>query len=395
MGGKIYKISFLFILALVLSGALLLFLPGGKFESVDVGKEKMPAASKIPAASENTDIGPQKPLANPPAEIKAIYVNSESAANQKKMDNLIALVKKSGLNAMVIDIKDSSGYLSYDIAAANGIKYGIKERHIAQINSFIKNLHDEKIYAIARIAVFQDPVLAAERPDLAIKDKSGGKLWRDNKNFAWIDPSSREAWDYIMKIAQDASGRGFDEINFDYIRFPSDGPLNEMSFPFYDDKTLTKEQAIEKFFSYLRTNLKDVKISADFFGLTAVAKDDLGIGQKIEDAYRTFDYVSPMVYPSHYASGFLGYKNPAEYPYEVVNYSIKGAIKKLEDYNKAKENGTSGSAAKVRPWIQAFNLGAIYDISKIKAQIKASDESGGTGWMLWNPASNYSFLEKF
>lgn len=395
MERKIRNIFFLAILILVSSWAFFLFLPGGKFESADIGKEKASDASKIPAAGGNTDIGPQKPLANPPEEIKAIYVNSESAANPKKMDNLTALVKKSGLNAMVIDIKDSSGYLSYDIAAGDGIKYGIKERHIAKINSFIKELHDEKIYAIARIAVFQDPVLAAARPDLAIKDGVGGKIWRDNKNFAWIDPSSRESWNYTVKIARDASGRGFDEINFDYIRFPSDGPLNEMSFPFYDAETLTKEQAIGNFFSYLRTNLPDTRISADLFGLTAVAKNDLGIGQKIEEAYRSFDYVSPMVYPSHYSSGFLGYKNPADYPYEVVGYSIRGALKKLEDYNKTKESGSPGSAAKIRPWIQAFNLGAVYDVTKIKAQIKASDESGGIGWMLWNPANNYSFLDNF
>ncbi len=404
MKGERYKIFFLIVPVLILSWLMFLFLPGSRFETADPGKDQSSAGPEIsnPSVSgqsggnTDSDIEFQKPLADPPEEVKAIYVTSDSAANAKKMDSLIGLVKKSGLNAMVIDIKDYSGYLSYGIASEGGAEYKTKKEKISKINSLIKKLHDENIYAIARIAVFQDPVLAAARPDLAVKNRSTGNVWKDNLNLAWIDPASRESWDYNVRIAQDASKRGFDEINFDYIRFPSDGRLSEMVFPFYGPENISKSESIREFFAYLRTNLAGVKISADIFGLTTVALDDLGIGQVIENAYQNFDYVSPMVYPSHYAPGFLGYQNPAEYPYEVVRHSIEGAMMKLEKYNKAEEDaGRTKSAAEIRPWIQAFNMGAVYDIAKIKAQIKASDQSGGTGWMLWNPANNYSFLNGF
>jgi len=345
------------------------------------------------------DIEPQKHLANFSQEIKAIYVTGSSAGDPKKIDNFIKLIKKADLSAMVIDIKDYTGYVFYDSGIDEVIEYKAEKIRIPKINTLIKKLHDENIYAIARIVVFQDPVLASARPELAVKNKFSGRAWKDNLNLAWIDPASEDSWRYIVKIAKNASDRGFDEINFDYIRFPSDGSLAAMSFPFYDQKGISKEESIREFFAYLRSNLKDIKISADIFGLTTSAEDDLGIGQVIENAYQNFDAVSPMVYPSHYANGFLGFPEPAKHPYEVVKYAIESASKKLAAYNVKEETLNSADKTKnnvkIRPWIQAFNMGDIYDVAKIKVQIKASDEAGGTGWMIWNPANNYYFLNNF
>lgn len=354
---------------------------------------------KKPEARETGDIEPQKPLANPPEKIKAIYATSISAGSSEKIDEFIRLIKKANLNAIVIDIKDYSGNVLYDSGIEDVAEYKAEKIAIPKINALIKKLHDENIYAIARVVVFQDPKLAAARPELAIKNSITGGIWKDNLGLAWLDPGSREVWDYIIKIAQNAAGRGFDEINFDYIRFPSDGNLNAMSFPFFDQKKITKAEGINEFFMYLREKMKGVKISADFFGLTTSAKDDMGIGQVIENAYENFDAAAPMIYPSHYAKGFLGFAEPAKHPYEVVKYAISGAVKKLAEYNKTKEvvfsENKETSVVKIRPWIQAFNLGDVYDIAKINEQIKASDEAGGTGWMLWNPANNYLFLNDF
>ena len=185
-----------------------------------------------------------------------------------------------------------------------------------------------------------------------------------------------------------------------------------MKFPFWDEKIL-KEKIINDFFKYLRESLPDVKISADLFGLTTVQSDDLGIGQLIENAYAYFDYVSPMVYPSHYAEGFLNYKNPAKYPYEVVKYSMESAIKRLKSYEygvMSNEKTTSTIATsmpvettpfntqnsllktKLRPWLQDFNLGATYDARMVKAQIQAVYDAASStpelsnGWILWNPS---------
>ncbi len=218
---------------------------------------------KVKIVDPDADIEPQKPLANPPKSIKAIYATSWSAATPNKIDYLIKLVKETELNAIVIDIKDFSGYIAYDINLLEVEKYKAEEIKIKRINALIKKLHEENIYVIARITIFQDPVLANARPDLAIHSKSKlalksntqnltpETLWLDHKKLAWIDPTAKDAWNYNIAIAKDAANRGFDELNFDYIRFASDGNLNDMVFPFYDVKT-PKNEIIKDFFFYLR-----------------------------------------------------------------------------------------------------------------------------------------------
>ena len=369
----------------------------------------------------DADIEPQKPLQNPPNEIKAIYATAWSAGTPSKIDYLIKLIKETELNAVIIDIKDFSGYIAYDTDLFEVEKYKAEEIKIKKINSLIKKLHDENIYIIARITIFQDPVLANARPDLAIHSKNKlntnnqqlttKTLWLDHKKLAWIDPSAKDAWDYNIAIAKDAANRGFDELNFDYIRFASDGNLNDMIFPFYDDK-IPKHEIIKDFFSYMREKTKGAKISADLFGLATINNDDLGIGQIIEDAYQNFDYVSPMIYPSHYAKGFLGYKNPAQYPYEVIRYSMEAALRRLITYNQQlitnnlQPTTSTGESlvinhqslvkTQLRPWLQDFDLGADYNAEMIKKQIQAVYDSASSapelinGFMLWDPRNEYT-----
>ena len=399
-------------------GALaLIFVAGGLFlflkennSAVIIPISEAPKADSESTDSESIDIEPQKPLVNPPEEIKAVYLTSWSAGSNKKIDYLINLMKETELNAVVIDIKDFSGFIAYDIKFDEVEKYETKEIRIPKLNALIKRLHDENIYIIARITVFQDPILAKARPDLAIHSKKTGGLWLDNKKLAWIDPASKEAWDYNLIIAKDAAERGFDEINFDYIRFASDGNLEDMDFPFWQKTRTnagTKSEVIRNFFKYLREQLPGVKISVDLFGLTTVQNDDMGIGQLIEDAYTYLDYVSPMIYPSHYANGFLNYENPAKYPYEVVKYSMESALRRLKNYelgimNNATATDTTAVTTvkkltpKLRPWLQDFNLGADYDAIMVRKQIKAVYGAASSapellnGWMLWNPSNVYT-----
>lgn len=331
------------------------------------------------------------------------------------------------MNAVVIDIKDFSGYITYDIKNSDVEKYGAKQIRTPKINSLIKKFHDENIYVIARITIFQDPILAKARPDLAIHSKKDEGLWLDHKGLAWMDPASKEVWDYNVAIGKDALGRGFDELNFDYIRFASDGFIGDMGFPVWDE-IIPKQEVIKNFFKYLREQFSGAKISADIFGQATIDNNDLGIGQIIEDAYAYFDYVCPMVYPSHYAKMFLGYKNPANYPYEVVRYSMESAINRLKIYDlRFRNNGLTNFSSssdsnlkseflnpksKLRPWLQDFDLGADYDAEKVKKQIQAvydsfcSPASGRDaqicspssnnfgdkfgGWMLWNPSNVYT-----
>ena len=327
----------------------------------------------------------QSPLVDPPEIIKAVYCTSWCAGSPSRVNYIVNLIKETELNAVVIDIKDYSGYVAYDIKNPDVEKYKAKEIRIPRIRELIKRLHDEGIYIIARQTVFQDPVLAKARPDLAVKTSSG-KLWLDNLKLAWLDPSSEEVWNYNIAIAKDALDRGFDEVNFDYIRFPSDGNLRDITFPFYDDVT-SKEEILAGFFAKLREETKGRIISADLFGLTSINYDDLGIGQVIESAYLNFDFVCPMMYPSHYAAGFLGYQNPAEFPGEVVEYSVVSATRRE---NILRENQVEAKIGKLRPWLQDFDLGAEYTVSMVREEIDAAETNGASGWLLWNASNWYT-----
>ncbi|MBI2003726.1 MAG: hypothetical protein HYS78_01990 [Parcubacteria group bacterium] len=336
------------------------------------------------------DIEPQKQLSNPPKVVKAVYLTGWSAGSETKIQEVINLAREGKINAAVIDIKDFSGETFL----------------FPRPNALIKRLHDENIYIIARMAVFQDQVLAKARPELTVKSiklsqlaTASDDLWRDFKGLAWIDPASSASWDYNIKIAKDAWNRGFDEINFDYIRFPTDGDLNDRKFPVWDGRRLMS-LVMKDFYKKVRQDLPEARLSIDLFGLAATSFYDFGVGQIIEDAFQYFDFVSPMLYPSHFPLSFLGppmpssvseegeYKKPAEYPYEVVKKSMDTAFARLKQ---------SGSSASLRPWLQDFDLGADYDAEKVKVQIQATiDAFGGEsspyyrGFMLWNPANVYT-----
>lgn len=370
-----------------------------------------PSSSPVKTPSTNGDISNQPQLPNPPEVVKALYLTGWTAGSYNRVTSIINLIEVRGLNAVVIDIKDYSGYVSYAMdvpgVKASGADGEVK---IAKPNELIKRLHDKNIYVIGRVTVFQDPILAKAHPEWALHNASSGSVWLDNHKLAWMDPDGQPTWDYVISIAKDGLSRGFDEINFDYIRFASDGNLGAISFPFWDKKT-AKHLVIKKFFGYLREQMPDAKLSADLFGLSTYDSwDDLGIGQVIEDAYQYFDYVCPMVYPSHYAAGTLNFKNPADHPYEIIKYSMDRALERLlgktTNGTSTVKNVSSTSTstvqsaqpvnyrAKLRPWIQVFDLGAIYTPAMIQEEIKASDDAlAGSdkygGWLMWDPANIY------
>ena len=286
-----------------------------EFSPPEARNGRLAEARNAAPEPKNADIDPQPPLADPPAEIKAIYSTGWSAGNQNRLSNFIKLIKETELNAIVIDIKDFSGYVLYDTKLEEPRRYDAVEARVPKINQTLKQLHDEGIYAIARLSVFQDPRLALARADLAMMSSSTGETWKDRKKLSWIDPAAKESWEYNAAIAKEALERGFDEINFDYIRFASDGNLTDIKYPFWDGKT-AKNEVLKDFFSYLRGEMREARLSADLFGLVTVDQHDMGIGQHLEDAIPYFDYIAPMVYPSHYFSGFQNYQKPKK---EVLN----------------------------------------------------------------------------
>jgi hypothetical protein len=263
---------------------------------------------------------------------------------------------------------------------------GAYERRIRDLDGILRQCREKKIYTIARIAVFQDPNLAKARTDLAVGE--GGKgVWKDRKGLAWVDPASKEVWDYNIAIAKEAASKGFDEVQFDYVRFPTDGRLKTMKYPVYK-RDVPKHEIIRRFFEYVDQQMKpvDVLTSADIFGLTTMVDDDMNIGQRIEDVADYVDFVCPMIYPSHYPKGHLGLKNPSDHPYRIIYDASLRGMKRLE-----------GKRARMRPWLQDFKLGAAYDKKMILEQIQAARDAGVSGFAMWNARNVYTesaYLEK-
>jgi hypothetical protein len=236
--------------------------------------------------------------------------------------------------------------------------------------------------------------------------KAGGGVWSDFKGVTWVDPASKAAWRYNADVAKEVYDRGFDEVQFDYIRFPSDGSMRSIAYAHYD-RTTPKHEVIREFFAFMHRELErkaKIPISYDLFGYTTWYVDfDLGIGQLMVDALPNATAVSPMVYPSHYGNGVLGFANPAEHPYEVVLDSLKKVNKlytrrerECAEVASGVRSATSslllpcdGTLAQQRPWIQAFDIGATYTAERIDAQIKAVREQGGRGFLLWNARNVY------
>src|SRR3989344_309263 len=322
----------------------------------------------------------------PPDAVKSLYMTSWVAGTPKRRAELARLVDETEANAIVIDVKDYSGRISFDPDNAFLKELGVSNARVPDIREFLAGLHEKGIYTIARITVFQDPFYAEKRPDLAVQKESDKSLWADYKGLHYLDPGALEVWDYTVLIGKEAYEAGFDELNFDYIRFPSDGPMNDIYFPWSEtrvvaDPNLGKAKVIRDFFAYLHAELAGTgaKLSADLFGMTTTNADDLNIGQVLEYAEPYFDYLAPMVYPSHYPTGFIGYASPVNYPYEVVRYSMDRGVGKLATAH--------ANPQKLRPWLQDFDYKADYGPAEVRAQIQAVYDAGLTSWMLWDPAN--------
>lgn len=383
-----FKIAIVLFVVIAIGVVALFVYSGNQVISYNAGLQNTPTPKPLP-----------EKLKNPPEVIKALYATTWTAATDTQINHLIDLANKTEVNAIVIDVKDYTGYISFDTNLEVVEAVGAEKIIIKDIDALINKLHANNIYAIARITAFQDPVLASKRPDLAVQSKSTGKIWKDRKGLAWLDPASMEVWNYIVAIAKEVDKHGFDELNFDYVRFPSDGAMSDMAFPFYNSETKYKSAVMKDFFKYLSDNLRSqgIKISADLFGLVTVNNDGLGIGQVMEDALINFDAICPMIYPSHYASGFIGLKNPGAYPYEVIKYSMEEARKKITALEILKNSTTSpteiqnAKIGKMRPWLQDFDLGADYTAEMIRLEKKALIDAGfNDGWMMWDPKNIYT-----
>ena len=331
-------------------------------------------------------------------KVKGIYVTGPKAGSAG-MEDLIRLVDETELNAMVIDVKNDEGNLTFrltneeipqDIPVLDRIsemQAGI--RYIRDIQTMMQELKDHNIYTIARIVCFKDPILEAAQPELALT-KPDGKPVTDANGLAWVNPYKQEVWEYLTELAEMAADLGFDEIQYDYVRFPVGSDADAADYG-VDMEAYPKRQAIQDFLSYAgdRLHEKGCVVTADVFGTIIGSETDVQtVGQDYTALGQTVDAISPMVYPSHYANGVFGLKVPDAHPYETVSVAMQGSAEELQEIPEAER-------AVVRPWLQAFTATWVpghisYNGTQIREQIQAVYDAGYEEWILWNATNRYS-----
>ncbi|MFZ3579440.1 putative glycoside hydrolase [Virgibacillus sp. DJP39] len=378
------KLVFLLLIALSVS-------LGSCSNSQEITEEQHPTSTnhkysydKLSYQKELTKKTPVKKIND--KEIRGIYLNRNSL-KEKNLGSYLDLLKSTNLNAVVIDIKDDFGKLTYDsnIETANDIGSD-NNPVIADMDEFLERLEKEDIYTIGRIVVFKDPFLAEQKNEYALK-RENGSVWSDHGGVKWIDPYKKEAWRYITDIAKEVAASGIDEIQYDYIRFPENAKKVDKEITYDNKNNQSKSQLISSFLEYSKKSLQNysVNVSADVFGLVTTAKDDMGIGQLWEQISPNVDYISPMTYPSHYAPFSYGISNPDEHPYDLLTEAMKDAKQRNE---KLSENGKA--TATIRPWIQDFNYKSDYTESDIRNQLKALKVQGIHQYLLWNASNDYT-----
>jgi hypothetical protein len=317
-----------------------------------------------------------------PFEPKAVYLTVYGIGYRPIRDAALALPHTTDVNALVIDIKGDRGLIDYPSAIPLAASIGARSMtSIPDLAALAKSLHDQGIYAIARIVVFKDNPLATARPDLAVK-RENGELFRDREKLAWTDPFQPEVRDYNIAIAVEAARAGFDEIQFDYLRFPDSAEHLRLT---KQPTQAARVEAIAGFLAEAKKRLTpyNVYLAADFFGYVCWNLDDTGIGQTLAGIASSADYLSPMLYPSGFKFGIPGYKDPVTHPYEIVRQSLERARTRL-----------GISPKRFRPWLQAFKDYAfdrrVFDADEVTAQVRASKDFGSDGWMLWNARNDYS-----
>ena len=321
----------------------------------------------------------QQPVAKTPRalpdEVRGIHVTMALASLDGKIEEYLELVD-DGMNTLELDVKDENGEVGFVPSAVplarsvGAAKPYYKPREMARL------VHAKGVYLIGRVVVFEDPVLASGRPDLAIKNPDGS-VWRNDAGLGWTNPYDKRVWDYNVAIGAAAARAGFDEIQFDYVRFPTDGDLDSIVYPRKTAKA--PGWVIAEFVHYAAKRLKPlgVRVSTDVFGLSATR--DMGIGQIPRRIAKYVDVMSPMVYPSHYGAGEFGLENPNAAPGATVEWSLSHFRRELQQ-----------SKAELIPWLQDFSYGRTYGLADVKAQIEAVRLMGARGYLLWNPLGIYT-----
>jgi hypothetical protein len=353
------------LLALIAAGVV-----GGVIATHVRGHKTVRAAARAQDAPAPRILQP-RPL---PAEVRGVHVTMALAGLPRKLDEYIAM-KRAGLNTIELDVKDENGELGFPAKVPLAHKVGAALRYYTA-ERVVAKVHAAGLYLIGRVVTFEDPLLSAGAPQLAIR-RADGSRWLNSAGLGWTNPYDRRVWKYNVDIAEQAAKLGFDEIQFDYVRFPSDGDISQIRYPGRHPQPMG--WTIPAFVKYASSRLKPlgVRVSVDVFGLSATR--NLGIGQFPRRIAPHVDAIYPMVYPSHYVSGEYNIVDPDSRPGTTVAYSLR-------DFRSA----LRGRKTLLIPWLQDFSLGRQYTLSDVQDQIQAARLEHSKGFMLWNAAGVYS-----
>lgn len=364
---------------------------GGQRESVSGSHAESETKAAVVEETEGQSevlAGKQQEFTAQPQKVRGIFITGPMAGSSY-MDGLIELIDETELNTVVIDVKNDDGRITYSMQLEQAQNMNACVRYIYDIDGFMEKLKEHEIYTIARIVCFKDSVYAAAHPDCAINNQDGTML-TDNSGAVWLNPYKREIWDYIVDVALMASKTGFDEVQFDYVRFPSGKSAQTADYG-VDTTQYTKIQVITDFLAYASEKLHEnnVILGADVFGTIIESDIDAAIiGQDYMKICSIVDIVSPMVYPSHYNNGAFGLSVPDAYPYDTVYHAMKDSAEKLQVIE-------AENRAFIRPWIQAFTATWVgghisYGGEQVRQQIQAIYDAGYDEWILWNSSNRYS-----
>ena len=306
-----------------------------------------------------------------PDQLTGVYFPS-GCLTGRSFEGIVHYMDAAGLNLAVLHAKDPFGRLFWKSQNSMAKTMNASPPY-ASLENGISILEQKGIWTAAKLDVFQDSFLVSHFPEMGVRDSQTGELWADHKGLHWANPYDIRVWDYTIALCLELIALGVKEIQFDYVRFPSDGDLSAVQYPIIIDG-ISMEECIGKFLAYAKEKLKPtgVVISVDLFGMTAWKTDDFGVGQVLEQIAPHVDVICPMFYPSHFPENFLNLKNPGQYPHRIMKSS-------LEEMKKR-------TAKKIRPWIQGF----WYTPEEIDAQLRGVRECGIRDWTVWNPAGRYA-----
>ena len=313
-----------------------------------------------------------------PVQVKGIYISAYVAGTPSRMEELLAEIKESEVNAVVIDLKGDEGYITCEMNSPMVTELGAVKRYIPDIRNLMAELKANDIYTIARVAAFRDPLMGEVRPEWCVRN-ADGTVFKDNSGMSWINPYEEESWEYLVEIGTEAKKLGFDEVQFDYIRFCTERGMNNVVFDEADTQGRSRTDIITEFMAYAYSKLKaeDLYVSADVFGAVIDSGvDSDSVGQIYGEIAKHLDYISPMIYPSHYADGYYGIDHPDKEPYDTITAALSASEKVLD------ETAAAGQpVAVVRPWLQDFTASYLenyisYGNAEIRAQIQATYDAG-------------------